>query len=623
MSAEIAEPISANSITLGPKSMLVDVSFSTGNNPAVVPCYVRFSTTDGDNKTKRSVERQRDDIIVGTRDMLPDYLSARNLGHDGYVLRFYVDDDLSGSNPAVVRPAFDRLRSDIASDAFISVGLVVTWKVSRLSRQAAQIIDFSQTAWRHRVANVFTTSGRGKSWSLAPGGPIHEFQTEGIRASLEAEQLGQDIRDQRMQAENDGIFTGAFPLWGYVRYRNDSDLTTSENRAKREACGGIVVDESRRAAATEIYRRVIDGRSLGAIAQWLNAEGETDRSFLTLRGGHWTGGAIRQWLTCWTQIGCNNHIVADEHTGERPMNRRTNARPTPGRWEPLVTPETRLAALAMIGKRTEVVDANGRTRVRIGSRNRPDQRHLLTNRFAFCGVCGQAMSVTSRERFVPARLRGTVPPARSVGLLCSDRTGRPGCGNRIIGLHDEVFADGVETIGITRAVVTFLFDQIGDISAEALAESRDNAAAAAALDDVRRRQQSIDERMSMLVDQLGSARSAALSDRIRAALSDLDAQAAELEATAARLRSGLDSPAPSSATISALESVDAFWSAPIKRQAEAMRIVLSAVVIDPPTRRGRVPRGADMDRVRIFWATAADRAELAELAERRGFALAL
>jgi DNA invertase Pin-like site-specific DNA recombinase len=131
--------------------------------------YVRVSTTEQTSSAQLAALRTR----------------AALEGPDGVVE--YIDDGVSGrSGP---RPAFDRLRADVAGD---QVSAVLVTKLDRLGRSARDVLEFFDLCDRNRVRVVVTDQ------SIDTSTPVGRMTRTVLAALSELE--GELIRERTREA---------------------------------------------------------------------------------------------------------------------------------------------------------------------------------------------------------------------------------------------------------------------------------------------------------------------------------------------------------------------------------------------------------------------------------------
>ncbi|ABL80607.1 MULTISPECIES: recombinase family protein [unclassified Nocardioides] len=287
-----------------------------------------------------AVDRQREDCLE----------IARLRGWT--VVGEYVDNSISASNAAKVRPGYERLVSDFDAGAFDAL---VCWDLDRLTRQPRQLEDWIDAA-EERGLRLVTANGEADLGT--DGGRMFARVKAAVARSEVERKSARQTRALRQRAER-GRLPAGVRLTGYA-----TDGT---------------VDEVEASVVREMFERFLVGDSLKAIAADLERRGIVTRS-----GRPWNPSSVRTVLLNPRYAGLSVYkgapVVKD---GER----------VPGAWEPIVTEATYDAVRARLADPARKSNRKGTHR-----------RHLGSGLF-LCGECDKPMRThNSRYRCPDAHL---------------------------------------------------------------------------------------------------------------------------------------------------------------------------------------------------------------------------
>lgn len=315
------------------------------------------------DKTERriSVDRQVARCRALAEDLWP-----------GRVPVVFTDNNLSGSNPDVTRPQWDRLMAAIRAG---EIEHVVAHEQSRLTRQPAQWDQLVVALTRAGIDKVHTVSQ-----GAVPVNPGNRLLGR-ILAVVDADESERTSR--RALAMHEHIADEGRPNGGrYYGYRRQYG---PDGRPE------LVIDEDEARVVRLIIDGLAAGRPAGRIAEQLTA-GDVP----TGRDGR------RWWSSTVLGVARRPHIA-----GLRLHNGKVVG---DGRWEPIVDRARWERVQQIIG------NAGGQP-------SRP-RRHLLTGGIARCGVCGAPVSTTQQKR----------PKGYVQAYACSVRSWTPGaCGKVALG----------------------------------------------------------------------------------------------------------------------------------------------------------------------------------------------
>jgi site-specific DNA recombinase len=267
----------------------------------------------------------------------------------------FVDRDASAFK-RVARPSFDRMMKGVRAGEFDSV---VCWKLDRLTRRFTDLGPILRTLEDARATLVSATEQLDTS--TTSGSALVGF----LVAQAEQESRNTSLRvasAEEAAARRGEVHTGGSRCFGYTR---EMEIIPEEAEAGRW-----------------MAEQLIAGTSLRQIAIAMNARG-----IPTSVGGDWSTGRVSTWLR-----------------GPRPAGMRTHRGvETPGNWELIIDPETRIEIMSLIAERGH---AGGRD-------SKP--KHLLSG-FAYCALCGNKLKAM-------CRVGGSYP-----AYACTKQPGLNNCG---------------------------------------------------------------------------------------------------------------------------------------------------------------------------------------------------
>jgi DNA invertase Pin-like site-specific DNA recombinase len=199
-----------------------------------------------------AVERQREDCL-------------RIAASRGWIVAdIYVDNSISATDAAKVRPSYDRMVSDYEAGQFDAL---ICWDLDRLTRQPRQMEDWIERAEKRGLA-IVTANGEADLTTDA-GRLFARIKLAVARSEVDRKGARQS-RAQRQRAEMGRPAKGV-RLTGYT------------------LAGEVIADEAQ--LVRTIFDRFTAGDSLHGIAAWLQAEG-----FETRRGGRWSSSTVSSIL---------------------------------------------------------------------------------------------------------------------------------------------------------------------------------------------------------------------------------------------------------------------------------------------------------------------------------------
>jgi len=305
----------------------------------------RTSTEEGLDSEFNSLDAQRESGEA--------YVASQK--HEGWVTLSTRYDDGGYSGATLDRPALQRLLADIEAG---KVDCVVVYKLDRLTRSLLDFAKLVEIFDRHNVSFVSVTQHFDTSTSMGRlmVNILLSF------AQFEREIIGERIRDKVAATRRKGKYTGGPPVLGYDVDRERKRLVVNAEEAK---------------LVLRIFSDFGQTGSTTTLAQELNEEGHTTKSWTTKAGKHRAG---KPWNKVLVYRVLNNPLYIGEvtHKGER----------YPGEHEPIVPRR-------LWDQAHSILERNGHAR---GVRTRAKTPALLRGiiRCAHCG-CSMGPSFTKRR----------------------------------------------------------------------------------------------------------------------------------------------------------------------------------------------------------------------------------
>ena len=280
------------------------------------------------------------------------YYSKMIQGHEGWMYAgVYSDEALTGTKES--RDGFQKLLSDCRAG---KVNMILTKSISRFARNTVTLLETVRELKALEVDIFFEEQN------------IHTMSAEGeliltILASYAQEESLSASENQKWRIRK-GFGNGELLNWRFLfGYRISKD--------------GIEIDEEAAPVVREIFARVIDGESFGAISRDLNGRG-----FTCALGGKWCAQRIRETVGNEKYTGNamlqkryrNNHLEKRlcRNTGELPMFYAEGTHPA------IIDKDTFDAAQSVLLK------------LREANRDRPrPQKSEFTGKI-YCPFCGKA-----------------------------------------------------------------------------------------------------------------------------------------------------------------------------------------------------------------------------------------
>ena len=295
---------------------------------------------------------------------------GRKLAEDlflGVPIEVYCDNDLSGADPDVDRPDYNRLVADIRRGVVIEI---ITLAQARITRQTSQWDDLVVTLTKAGIGKVYTL--QSGIISVEPGNRL----VGRIMSVIDAEEVERTkvrILDSHQQLAGEGRPNGG-RYYGYRRTKGPDGRPALE------------IDPDQAGVIRRIADGICAGRSILSLAGELNAEGVP-----TPQGGaEWRNNTMRSVVSKAAVAGLRSHN--GEILGE-------------ARWEPILSPDRWRQVLRALDSAV-VYDANGRARKAPRSHRSHGRRWLLTGGLARCGLCDSRLIVGGQRRsgggWVPA-----------------------------------------------------------------------------------------------------------------------------------------------------------------------------------------------------------------------------
>jgi site-specific DNA recombinase len=203
------------------------------------------------------ISRARRELLDAQRQLPPceDFCKAQGW----QVVEVYVDDNRSAWKEGVTRDAFERMLSDIRTDAAAGhQNAIVTWQADRLLRTVEDASAIVAVAKRHGtlVANV------GGSIDLSTADGRRRFYEAAVSAQYESDLKSERLKLKHAELAVDGHWQGGPRPFGY-------DLEPYPDVASGRVRYRLVVNEAEAKAIQEGAKAAQEGRgSTGIAKQW-------------------------------------------------------------------------------------------------------------------------------------------------------------------------------------------------------------------------------------------------------------------------------------------------------------------------------------------------------------------
>jgi len=300
--------------------------------------YTRKSTTEGLDSDFNSLDAQR--------DAAESFIASQR--HEGWLALPDRYDDGGFSGGTVERPALQRLLSDVESG---KVDCVVVYKVDRLSRSLLDFTKIIEAFDQRKVSFVSVTQHFNTTSSMGrlTLNILLSF------AQFEREIIGERIRDKVAAAKRKGKHCGGAPILGYGL-----------------ADGKLAVNQEEAKLVRRIFERFLRTGSTTLLAQELNEQGHTTKSWTT-KSGRSRPGAPWNKSHLYRLLNNRTYIGEVEHKGQA----------YPGEHEAIVPRKFWDDAHKILA-----TNYHGR------ARRTQSQTPALLKGIIRCGACGKGMTLT-------------------------------------------------------------------------------------------------------------------------------------------------------------------------------------------------------------------------------------
>lgn len=324
--------------------------------------------------------KDREEKRISTARQLTEGVKLAGDQFPGMPVRTYEDDDLSGADPNVERPDYNRLIADIRLGHVVGV---VTHRPSRLTRQPTQWQELVVTLTKAGIKTIHTV--HNGQVAVDPGNRL----VGGILNLVDAEEV-ERIR-LLVRGAHKTIATEGRPNGG--RYYGYTLIPAAVREATGEGDRRAVLVVNPKEA--EVIRRIADdliaGYSLSSIAKALNDEkvdtprpkrrDKETKELVPRANPRWTTRTVQYVVTKPTVAGLRGY--------------KGQLIPTE-RWEAILEPDRWRQVLRALGAPT-VIAADGR-RHKAARSHRASRRWLLTNGLARCSLCDSPLTVVQKGR---------------------------------------------------------------------------------------------------------------------------------------------------------------------------------------------------------------------------------
>ena len=202
------------------------------------------------------------------------------------IVGVYADKGVSAKN--MNRLEIQRLISDIKLG---KIDVVVAWKISRISRNLKELLEFIDIIDKYNVSIIFIS----EAIDLTQPSGVLMLQMMGSVAEFERQCISENVYMGMRARAKDGYTNGGNGLLGYnlkKEYEGKSSF------GKKKSLSTLVINEEEAAVVRKIYELYTSGKGYKAIANELNTTG-----YRTKRGNLFNVAGIKGILTNPTYMG--------------------------------------------------------------------------------------------------------------------------------------------------------------------------------------------------------------------------------------------------------------------------------------------------------------------------------
>jgi len=278
----------------------------------------------------------------------------------GYeIYRVYQDRGISGKNISG-RPGVKELIKDVKDKKF---GLLIVWKLNRLSRDLADILSIYNLLEKNNIAFRSLTEG------FETETPAGKFQLNIMGAISEFERgtISENVKMGMIARAREGKWNGGVVL-GY-------DVKEFPNEGKKRRNSALVINEEEANTVRRIFELYSKGNGYKAIVNSLNKDG-----YKTKRDNQFSVSTVRDILNNPVYIGKIRFNVHKDYSKYRRKNKNADPIITDGIQEPIINLELWDKVQVLLKDRSKVYKRNH------------DNNYLLTG-ILKCPVCGSSMTL--------------------------------------------------------------------------------------------------------------------------------------------------------------------------------------------------------------------------------------
>lgn len=260
-----------------------------------VGIYLRLSREDGDKES---------DSIFSQRGLLKDYISS----HPSLIFSSeYVDDGYTGTN--FKRPGFQRLLEDCRSGL---IDCILVKDLSRLGRNYLQLGTYLEEVFPTLNIRCIAINDNYDSLHLSANDQF-VIPIKNIFNQQYAEDISRKVKSSFKVKQNQGLFIGAEPSYGY---KKDPD---NKNH--------LIIDESAALVVRRIFQLYISGLGKITIAQTLNKEGiPCPTEYKRLNGSKYRNAKRLDSTTYWTYSTIHKILTNQIYIGDMVQNKNVRSK---------------------------------------------------------------------------------------------------------------------------------------------------------------------------------------------------------------------------------------------------------------------------------------------------------
>lgn len=312
-----------------------------------VAIYCRVSTVEQAEEGYSIDEQRRRNIEYCEKE-----------GHE--VFKVYEDRGISGKNISG-RPGLKELLKDANSGKF---GLVIVWKLNRISRKLIDILNIVDTLEKNKIAfRSLTESFETET----PAGKL-QLNIMGAIGEFERGTIAENVKMGMIARAREGKWNGGKVL-GY-------DIVEIPSEGKKRKDTKLVINEKEAMTVRRIFELYSKGYGYKATVNKVNKEGHKSK-----RGNYFSTASIKEILKNPIYIGKIRYNVRQDWNEKRRKNINPNPVFVDGEHDAIIDSETWEKVQVILKDRSK-------------THNRVYDSEFLLSGLLKCPVCGSSMTIS-------------------------------------------------------------------------------------------------------------------------------------------------------------------------------------------------------------------------------------